>query len=143
MKMFIFTELGASYTLPKNESHIRSKIIGGARATIAEAPHQVTLLSYISFPDSKEYISRCGGALITFEHVLTAAHCIYSKYKLRFKVIAGTDNISTEPENIRYSKREFIHPQFSMESKLNDIAIILVSMKINLKMLFIRFKIKI
>ncbi|KAG5668684.1 hypothetical protein PVAND_016613 [Polypedilum vanderplanki] len=48
-------------------------IIGGSNATFGQFPHQALLFTYVS--ETSVYL--CGGSLIRYNWVLTAAHCVY------------------------------------------------------------------
>ncbi|XP_067626009.1 trypsin beta-like [Eurosta solidaginis] len=69
------------------------RIVNGRPSTIAESPYMVTL-QHIT--DTNVYECFCGGALITDERVVTAAHCVKRYEKNSVIVVAGVTHL-TEP----------------------------------------------
>ena len=71
-----------SYTQEKEicGHKIVKRIVGGDRAGSAEFPH-MALLGYQS-KNSDNLRWLCGGSLISEQHVLTTAHCLFTSHQL-------------------------------------------------------------
>lgn len=52
------------------------RVVGGEKARIAEFPHQISLRY------NKKHT--CGGSIIDAYYILTAAHCVYGRYSIRY-----------------------------------------------------------
>jgi len=93
------------------------KIVGGYEAEPNQWPWQVAL-----FVDNAWF---CGGALISENYVLTAAHCVDGASY--FDVMAGAHNVreSSEPNRVEITSfNGWTHPQWSPNDLANDIALI-------------------
>jgi secreted trypsin-like serine protease len=53
------------------------RIVGGSKASIADYPFQVALLSAKATPDNEWRYQFCGGSILDATHIITAAHCVY------------------------------------------------------------------
>merc|ERR1712055_880414 len=108
----------------ENDGHDpRGKIVGGFEAEEHEWPWIVAL-----FIDDMWF---CGGALISDEFVLTAAHC--AEDATRFDVMAGAHNVraSSEPERVEISSYNgWTHPNWDSNDLSNDLALIRLPQKI-------------
>jgi len=108
----------------ENDGHDpRGKIVGGFEAEEHEWPWIVAL-----FIDDMWF---CGGALISDEFVLTAAHC--AEDATRFDVMAGAHNVraSSEPERVEISSYNgWTHPEWNSNDLSNDLALIRLPEKI-------------
>jgi len=108
----------------ENDGHDpRGKIVGGFEAEEHEWPWIVAL-----FIDDMWF---CGGALISDEFVLTAAHC--AEDASRFDILAGAHNVraSSEPERVEISSYNgWTHPDWDTNTLANDLALIRLPEKI-------------
>jgi len=108
----------------ENDGHDpRGKIVGGFEAEEHEWPWIVAL-----FIDDQWF---CGGALISDEFVLTAAHC--AEDASRFDVMAGAHNVraGSEPERVEISSYNgWTHPNWDSNDLSNDLALIRLPEKI-------------
>jgi len=111
----------------------RIRIVGGIEAPMGAWPW-ITLLGFRDPNNGKvEYL--CGGALITDQHVITAAHCVKDKDDL-YSVRVGEHDVNSEkdgasPQEIRIAAK-MPHEKFDSVSFQNDIAILKLSQKVKL-----------
>ncbi|XP_072929565.1 duodenase-1-like [Epargyreus clarus] len=106
---------------------MEGKIVGGAYTEITKFPHAVFLsitcghLSMI-----------CGGSIVNQHIILTAAHCLAECIEnMSVDVYAGHENLR-EVTVIRNGLRTAIHKEFSEDTLMNDIALVLLSQKLPL-----------
>merc|ERR1712037_563725 len=94
-----------------------AKIVGGVEATPNQWPWQVAL-----FIDNAWF---CGGALISENYVLTAAHC--ADGATYFDIMAGAHNVreSSEPNRVEITSfNGWTHPEWNTADLSNDLALI-------------------
>ncbi|CAG9855116.1 unnamed protein product [Phyllotreta striolata] len=102
------------------------RVVGGVPAKLNEVPF-IAILGYRNQknPNTPKWL--CGGSLITYRHVLTAAHCVNNRNDL-YVVRLGDlnlfdDNDGAFPENIEISHSK-VHENYSPVNYTNDIAIV-------------------
>jgi len=111
----------------------RIRIVGGDEAPMGAWPW-ITLLGFRDAITKKvDYL--CGGALITDQHVITAAHCVKDKEDL-YSVRVGEHDVNSEmdgakPQDIIIASK-MPHEKFDSVSFQNDIAILKLSKKVKL-----------
>ncbi|PNF37817.1 hypothetical protein B7P43_G09240 [Cryptotermes secundus] len=102
----------------------QTKIIGGMKASQGDFPYQVSIRH-----SGWQFKHFCGGSIIDEQHVLTAAHCLYSISPLDIKIIAG--DVFLDRSSCTSVKRSvsaiFVHEKFNLTTLQNDIALIRVS----------------
>lgn len=111
---------------------IALRIVGGTPAPIGRYPW----LAALGFEDGKGVIEfLCGAALITNQHVVTAAHCVRNRNDLKV-VRLGEHNLKTDTdgphEDFGISVR-IVHEKFNTVSFANDIAILKLDKKVTFK----------
>ncbi|XP_051155582.1 trypsin-like [Leptopilina boulardi] len=99
------------------------KITGGAYTVEDEFPYIVSLLN--------DGYHSCGGAIISQQHILTAAHCVYKAIYpySNLVVVSGTKSLLQGGERHSISKVT-VHPLFIMSNQYsfpNDIAVLKLS----------------
>jgi secreted trypsin-like serine protease len=102
-----------------------SRIIGGSNARAGQFPWQAFII--LDNPTGRYF---CGGALITNEWVLTAAHCVYGV--TLFTIHLGSTTILTGDENriILSTATYTVHPQYNQNTLENDVGLIKLHMPI-------------
>ncbi|XP_008537863.1 trypsin-like [Equus przewalskii] len=114
MKSIIFLMfLEVAGALPMNGDDDNDKIVGGYTCDINALPYQVSL--YAGF-------HRCGGALISSQWVLSAAHC----YRRRLHVRLGEHNIAVleGTEQFISAVKIIKHPNYKSVTTGHDIMLI-------------------
>lgn len=92
-KILLFVIMGSLYQAIGDGS--RSLLLGGEPISDVEFPFMVKL-------EDEHGIHKCGGTLITYDTVLTAAHCLNSVAK-----------VETRPKRMYRIKKAFKHPRYS------------------------------
>lgn len=100
------------------------RIVGGeVVSNLKDFPYQVSIRRFRTLSHF------CGGILLDSEHILTAAHCMFSENKLigahEVYAVTGSLNISPLPSSATTSKVRYIftHEQYDPTKYDNDIAI--------------------
>jgi transmembrane protease serine 2 len=102
---------------PKNTTAVLGRVINGVTATANSWPWMV-------FLDINSR-SLCGGFLIGYQHVVTAAHCVTSPATDIVYVYAGLQKRSSATNNDRRLASAILaHPSYNAVSKANDIAVL-------------------
>ncbi|XP_063034988.1 granzyme-like protein 1 [Melospiza melodia melodia] len=106
-------------------------IIGGCEADAHSRPYMAYLIiengtKGINFP--------CGGFLIRPDTVLSAAHCVDIKGRVKVTVILGAHNIRREEESQQVIPvvKKVIHPKYSRKDGKNDIMLLKLKEKANI-----------
>jgi trypsin len=94
----------------KAKTPTNSRIFGGDNAQIEDNPWQVALL--YAYESNNERAQFCGGSMISKEWVLTAAHCIDTRYKADvIDVLTGTQSLVEGGVRSKV-ERYRVHPKF-------------------------------
>lgn len=113
-----------SATVNIQENPRQSRIVNGNKAESGQFPYQAGLLIY--FPKFKKH-GLCGGALISANRVLTAAHCIDGPDG--GTVYLGTNYMFDKNDKTKVEIKFFavdmkVHPRWNLEQIENDIGLI-------------------
>lgn len=110
--------------LPDN--HRSKRIVGGRAAEVLEYPYAVSIRKNLKTRKSKPF-PFCGGALITEQHVLTAAHCLNRKPVKILSMNIGDYNLATTDDTVNYIRAVSAfkqHEAYDVPTYRNDIAVI-------------------
>lgn len=127
------------------------KIIGGVNASLGAHPWMVALGYNSRFSSNDQAEVRCGGALITRQHVATAAHCVHPEQTggtTLSELRIGEWNLVTDPDcttnlfgrlqcappvAIRKPAKITIHPDYNTNRRFNnDVAVIRLDRPVDL-----------
>ncbi|KAK7080485.1 Transmembrane protease serine 6 [Halocaridina rubra] len=109
-------------------SDASSRIVGGQPANVGEFPYLVSIQD-ISLGTDRHF---CGGAIYSDSYILTAAHCLIDISPANIKVVAGEHDrgVSEGNEQITYVTEMISHPNFNVDTYLNDIALLKLTQKL-------------
>ncbi|XP_011184647.2 venom serine protease Bi-VSP [Zeugodacus cucurbitae] len=97
------------------------KIVGGKASRISDWPW-MALLAYPNVDPNSPF--KCGGALVSSRHVVTAAHCIRNDLSyVRLGEYDLSTNTETQHQDLRVVKQEK-HPSYNTANGRNDIGIV-------------------
>ena len=109
-----------------------TKIVNGEEAT----PHEFPWIITMQYPDGYWF---CGGAILTEDYVVTAAHCVEDMKPSEARIRIG-DHDNDDPNDTLYNKKQsleiqkiIMHSKYDPESFNNDIALLKLATKIDFK----------
>lgn len=107
----------------KDATEVRAstRIVGGYEAQPGAWPWMVGLIYYGTTALDGQF---CGGALISPNWVLTAAHCVEGESVDDFYVISGAHNLSTDSVPHLGLKRIIQHPNYNFDTDNHDFALL-------------------
>jgi secreted trypsin-like serine protease len=135
--MKLFSILLLLTFLQSNVCHeSKARIFGGSEAPIGVFPWMVSI-RYDAF---NTLIHLCGGAIVSDSFVLTAASCVQQAVVFNslfsFSINAGIHSVINGNETtgqLRRISQAILHPNYSSENNLNNIALVRVSPAFNIK----------
>lgn len=121
--------------LSASDQEVSPKIVGGRDAVENEFPYMVSLRRAELEIIFDQPFHVCGGSIINTDTVLTASHCLYDQFGNHLNqpgsyfVVAGILRMWSDEELEKYFtvNEIFSHPEFSLETLENDIAILKVA----------------
>ncbi|MBN3302166.1 TRYT protein, partial [Amia calva] len=108
----------------------RSFIVGGHDATKGKWPWMAYLKVFVKKADNSEWLTMCGGSLISAQWVLTAAHCFdgtFNQHKSR--VLLGEISLTGKQHKMIKIQKVIKHEKYRHYDAGNDIALVLLSEK--------------
>ncbi|XP_045581625.1 serine protease 52 [Procambarus clarkii] len=100
-----------------------TRIVGGGEAEPGEYPWMAKLIIR-----DEGRPKECGGSIITFRHVLTAAHCLNFK-NVQVTVVAGEHNVNSDLDGttqVIKVQNFAVHPEFDPNTLTNDLAVLML-----------------
>jgi trypsin len=99
------------------------QIVGGSRASIADHPYVV----YLVTPDGFQF---CGGTLVDDNKVVTAAHCTTGKQPADLAVVAGREDKQSGAGVQSPVRQIWEHPQFTDVRSGSDVAVLTLEQRL-------------
>ncbi|XP_062550675.1 chymotrypsin-1-like [Armigeres subalbatus] len=106
--------------LPLDDNYV-NRVVGGHEAEPGSVPHQVSLQGLFGHS--------CGGAIISDQWVLTAAHCVVGASLSQLRVLVGTNSLKEGGEKYKASKF-VVHSRYNNPTFHNDIALVKLESKL-------------
>ncbi|XP_058984783.1 trypsin zeta-like [Musca domestica] len=104
-----------------------SRIVGGNTTDIGAHGYQISLRKKSLFYPQDDFGHICGGAILSENHVVTAAHCIIATVPSQFKIVAGS-NLHIGNDGVMVPVKEILmHENYNPETYNNDIAILVLA----------------
>lgn len=101
---------------------IESRIVGGQEIPITTRKFQVAVLTNNSY--------LCAGVIISYNWILTAAHCVHNQLPTNMKIVVGTNSPSSE--GTTYNVTQLAYPSsYDPQTSKDDIALLQVSPEIS------------
>ncbi|CAG7823756.1 unnamed protein product [Allacma fusca] len=117
----VLKEDGVKLIHPAEPAKAGTRIVGGVESKKYNYPSIVLMKIYNQH--------QCSGTIISSEWVMSAAHCVDPKNAKYYKFVAAEHNKERKDghEQERTAEKVFVHPKYSHETDLNDIALFKVS----------------
>lgn len=106
-----------------NAFEITGRIFRGTVSQRNQFPYYVFIENFIE----EEVVETCGGSVISNEWILTAAHCVQGALKIAIHFGVHETRNAAEPDRLIWiikKPKVFIHPGYSSDDIIHDIALI-------------------
>ena len=109
-----------------------NRIIGGQDTEVNEYPWQVKLVKDFCMSDGSCWLGGCGGSIISVNHILTAAHCMFYPWgqpisSSDLTVVVGEHDTTDSERDERTISKYVNHPMYSYVSTPYDATILTLS----------------
>ena len=110
------------FYMPPRKRQATTRIVGGSQAPYGAFPWQ----AHIKVRRGGYWVHHCGGAVISPQHILTAAHCMVTHDRDQYLVVLGDHTLeSREQHEAAFSiDKIVIHPAYSKPTKQHDLAVL-------------------
>lgn len=97
------------------------RIFGGSEALRGQFPHQISLRINIT----DKFVHNCGGSIISSRFILTAGHCILSRFQNVTSYRIFVDSYEVNDNATAYGvKRFYVHPGYDLSKIIHDVALV-------------------
>ena len=110
------------FYMPPRNSRAATRIVGGSGAPYGAFPWQ----AHIKVRRGGYWVHHCGGAVVSPQHVVTAAHCMVTHQRDQYLVVLGDHTLDAveEHETAFPIDKIIIHPAYDKPSKRHDLAVL-------------------
>jgi trypsin len=108
----------AASDTPAAQSPAEPYVVGGESASTTDYPWVVALTT----PAGES--AYCGGALVTPDRVVTAAHCVSGYVLANIRVVAGRTDLRSDEGEERTVLRAWLHPDYQSPTEGADVAVL-------------------
>ncbi|ATE56780.1 S1 family peptidase [Actinosynnema pretiosum] len=109
--------IGLMTTPVSSASDVTPFIVGGARASISEAPWAV----YLASSSGSQF---CGGTLVKANKVVTAAHCVAGRSASSTRVVIGREDKQSTAGTVATVSSIWSHPSYRTATSGYDVAVL-------------------
>ncbi|NP_001296049.1 trypsin, alkaline C-like precursor [Plutella xylostella] len=126
MRTLLLLVLGAVAVaaVPKNPQ----RIVGGSTTNVSNYPYIASLLYS---RNSNTYWQSCGGTVINYRTILTAAHCTFGDSAGQWRIRVGS-TYANSGGTVLATNRILNHPNYNTRTNDNDVALLRSQSNINL-----------
>ena len=110
------------FYMPPRKDQVSTRIVGGSRAPYGAFPWQ----AHIKVRRGGYWVHHCGGAVVSPQHIVTAAHCMVTHDRDQYLVVLGDHTLETREqyEAAFTVDKIVIHPAYNKPTKRHDLAVL-------------------